>query len=175
MGVMAPPVGTPGRTPGVYSNTNYLLLGQLLEKLTGTTAEKYITQNVIERAELRDTELVADRMSTGPTQIYESWFGMIDPPRDYSVYGMSWVGPAAALILTVADLNRYGRQHRRCLAGKAMTTLAAADQSEPTLPDRLVTAGPFPDANLGVSDQIHPSVGQTPFWGRPAGGGTCVR
>src|SRR4051812_6213610 len=57
MGVAAPAVGIPGGTPGVYSNTNYLLLCQLLEHVTGTTAEKYITQNVIERAELRDTEL----------------------------------------------------------------------------------------------------------------------
>ena len=31
---------------------------------------------------------------------------MIDPPRDYSIYDMSWVGPAASLISTVADLNR---------------------------------------------------------------------
>jgi D-alanyl-D-alanine carboxypeptidase len=29
--------------------------------------------------------------------MYEAWFGMIDPPRDYSVYDMSWVGPAASL------------------------------------------------------------------------------
>ena len=32
---------------------------------------------------------------------------MIDPPRDFSVYDMSFVGPAAALISTVADLNRF--------------------------------------------------------------------
>jgi hypothetical protein len=37
-GVTAPAVGTPGGTPGVDSNTNYLLLCQLLEQLTGTTA-----------------------------------------------------------------------------------------------------------------------------------------
>src|SRR6185295_1149249 len=35
MGVTAPSVGT----PGVYSNTNYLLLGQLLEQVTGISAE----------------------------------------------------------------------------------------------------------------------------------------
>ncbi|MDR3079840.1 MAG: beta-lactamase family protein, partial [Streptomyces sp.] len=38
MGVTAPAVGTPGETPGVYTNTNYVLLGELLEKVTGTTA-----------------------------------------------------------------------------------------------------------------------------------------
>lgn len=108
MGVMAPAVGTPGGTPGVYSNTNYLLLCQLLELVTGTRAEEYITRNVIERAGLQDSELPAGLHVNGPhSRIYEAWFGLIDPPRDYSVYDMSWVGPAAALISTVADLNRF--------------------------------------------------------------------
>jgi D-alanyl-D-alanine carboxypeptidase len=33
--------------------------------------------------------------------MYEAWFGMIDPPRDYSVYDMSWVGPGG-----VTDIDR---------------------------------------------------------------------
>lgn len=108
LGVAAPAVGPPGGAPGLYSNTNYLLLGKLLEEVTGTSAERCITRNVIERAGLRDTEL-----PTGPyvgephSRLYESWFGMIDPPRDYSVYDMSWVGPSASLISTVSDLNRF--------------------------------------------------------------------
>ncbi|NUP25571.1 MAG: beta-lactamase family protein [Nocardia sp.] len=108
MGVAAPPACAPGGSPGIYSNTNYLLLGRLLESVSGTTAEKCITRDVIERAGLRDTELPAGPDIDGPhSRIYESWFGMIDPPRDYSVYDMSWVGPAAALISTVADLDRF--------------------------------------------------------------------
>ena len=67
MGVEAPAVGVPGGTPGVYSNTNYLLLCRLLEHVTGTEAEKWITREVIERAGLRDAEL-PDRTSTGRTR-----------------------------------------------------------------------------------------------------------
>jgi len=108
MGVRAPAVGKPGGTPGVYSNTNYQLLCQLLEHVTGTTAENCITKHVIKRAGLRDTEFPAGPEIRGPhSQMYEAWFGMIDPPRDYSVFDMSWVGPAASLISTVADLNRF--------------------------------------------------------------------
>ena len=108
MGVRAPAIGTPGGAPGIYSNTNYQLLCQLLEHVTGSAAEKCITQNVIERAGLRDTELPTGPHVSGPhSQMYEAWFGMIDPPRDYSVYDMSWVGPAASLISTVSDLNRF--------------------------------------------------------------------
>ncbi|QIS12553.1 serine hydrolase domain-containing protein [Nocardia arthritidis] len=108
MGVAAPAAGTPGATPGVYSNTNYLLLCELLERVTGTTAEKYITQDVIERAGLPDTELPDGPYVNGPhSLLYESWFGMIEPPSDFSVFDMSFVGPSASLISTVADLNRF--------------------------------------------------------------------
>ncbi|WP_404828588.1 serine hydrolase domain-containing protein [Spongiactinospora rosea] len=108
MGVTAPPFGAPGGTPGLYSNTNYLLLGRLLEQVTGTTAEKYITQNVIERAGLPDTELPDGPRFSGPqSQTYEAWFGMFEPPCDFSVFDMSYAGVSASLISTVADLNRF--------------------------------------------------------------------
>ena len=55
MGLGAPAGGQPGGPTGVYSNTDYVLLGRLLKKVTGTTAEKYITQNVTRRAGLRHT------------------------------------------------------------------------------------------------------------------------
>ncbi|MFG1795910.1 serine hydrolase domain-containing protein [Nocardia sp. NPDC049149] len=108
LGVAAPATRAPGCRPGVYSNTNYLLLCQLLELVTGISAEKCITRDVIDPAGLRDTELPSGSDLTGPHSMhYEAWFGMIEPPRDYSVFDMSWVGPAASLISTVADLNRF--------------------------------------------------------------------
>ena len=83
-------------------------LVQLLEEVTGGTAEECITRNVIARAGLRDTGFPAGLHVDGPHSLaYEAWFGMIDPPRDYSVYDMSWVGPAASLVTAVADLNRF--------------------------------------------------------------------
>ncbi|WP_405493772.1 serine hydrolase domain-containing protein [Nocardia sp. NBC_00511] len=108
LGVAAPATGAPGSTPGIYSNTNYLLLCELLEAVTGESAEKVITREVIERAGLTDTELPTGTRIEGPhSRHYESWLGMFEPPRDFSVYDMSFVGPAASLISTVADLNRY--------------------------------------------------------------------
>ncbi|MEU1438430.1 serine hydrolase domain-containing protein [Streptomyces sp. NPDC005786] len=130
-GVTAPPAGTPGGTPGLYSNTNYLLLGRLLEQVTGSTAERCVTRDVIERAGLRDTELPTGPHIDGPhSQLYESWFGMIDPPRDYSVFDMSWVGPSASLISTVADLNRF---YAALLAGKIVAPSSLA-QMRRTVP-----------------------------------------
>ncbi|MEU5418098.1 serine hydrolase domain-containing protein [Streptomyces sp. NPDC020799] len=163
MGVTAPAVGAPGRAPGVYSNTNYLLLGELLRRVTGTTPERYITRNVIERAGLRNTELPTGLYVDGPhSRIYEAWFGMIDPPRDYSVYDMSWVGPAASLISTVTDLNRF---FGMLLAGEIVSPSSLA-QMQRTVPV-VSQEGKTIDYGLG----LHPmgATGRGAFWGH---GGT---
>ncbi|MEE1738814.1 serine hydrolase domain-containing protein [Streptomyces sp. BE147] len=163
MGVGAPAVGAPGGTPGVYSNTNYLLLVQLLEQATGIAAERYITRNIIERAGLRDTELPAGPYVDGPhSQIYEAWFGMIDPPRDYSVYDMSWVGPSASLISTVTDLNRFLGM---LLAGE-IVSLSSLAQMQRTVPV-VSQEGRTIDYGLGLHPMKAP--GQGTFWGH---GGT---
>ncbi|HTS62654.1 MAG TPA: serine hydrolase domain-containing protein [Candidatus Acidoferrales bacterium] len=159
MGVRAPPTGTPGGTPGIYSNTNYQLLCQLLELVTGTTAEKCITQNVIERAGLCDTELPSGTDINGPhSQMYEAWFGMIDPPRDYSVYDMSWVGPAASLISTVADLNRF---YGLLLAGEIVNASSLA-QMQCTVPV-ISFEGKRIEYGLGLHKMEIPGHGT--FWG----------
>lgn len=159
MGVTAPAVGTPGGTPGVYSNTNYQLLRQLLDKVTGTTAEECITRNVIERAGLLETGFPSDAHVNGPhSRMYEAWFGMIDPPRDYSVYDMSWVGPAASLISTVADLNRF---YRLLLAGEIVNTSSLA-QMQRTVPV-ISFEGKKIEYGLGLRKMEVP--GQGTFWG----------
>ncbi|MFJ8018174.1 serine hydrolase domain-containing protein [Streptomyces sp. NPDC096339] len=163
MGVTAPAVGVPGGTPGVYSNTNYLLLAQLLEQVTGTMAEQYITRNVIERAGLRDTEFPDGPNIDGPhSQLYEAWFGMIDPPRDYSVFDMSFAGPAGSLISTVTDLNRF---FGMLMAGEIVSpsSLAQMQRTVPVVSQELKTI----DYGLGLHPMKAP--GQGTFWGN---GGT---
>ncbi|OEV04810.1 serine hydrolase domain-containing protein [Streptomyces oceani] len=163
LGVTAPAVGAPGDTPGVYSNTNYLLLGQLLERVTGATVEECVTRHVIEPAGLRDTELPVGPYVDGPhSRMYEAWFGMIDPPRDYSVYDMSWVGPAASLITTVADLNRF---YGMLLAGEIVSPSSLA-QMQRTVPV-ISQEGRTIDYGLG----LHPMEG-SPSGGFCGHGGT---
>jgi D-alanyl-D-alanine carboxypeptidase len=159
MGVAAPPVGQPGGTPGIYSNTNYQLLCQVLERVTGVDAEKCITKNVIDRAGLADTELPVGPHVSGPhSHMYEAWFGMIDPPRDYSVYDMSWVGPAASLISTVADLNRF---YGLLLAGDVVNRSSLA-QMQRTVPV-ITFEGKTIEYGLGLHKMEIPGHGT--FWG----------
>ncbi|MEU6883576.1 serine hydrolase domain-containing protein [Streptomyces sp. NPDC046712] len=131
MGLAAPPAGEPGATPGVYSNTGYEILGRLLEKVTGTSAEEYITRNVIERAGLRHTGFPAGPRIQGPhSRMYEALWGLIDPPRDYSVYNMSWVMMGAGLVSTTEDLNRF---YAKLLDGKIVNRSSLA-QMQRTIP-----------------------------------------
>ncbi|WP_416972702.1 serine hydrolase domain-containing protein [Streptomyces sp. 4F14] len=170
LGVTAPAVCAPGGSPGVYSNTNYLLLAQLLEHTTGTTAERYITREVIERAGLDDTEFPVGPHIEGPySRLYESWFGMIDPPRDYSDFDMSWVGPSASLISTVADLNRF---YGKLLAGRIVGPGSLAEMRR-TVPI-VSQEGKVIEYGLG----LHPTeVPGATWWGHGGtvwGGGTLA-
>ncbi|MFE2168280.1 serine hydrolase domain-containing protein [Streptomyces sp. NPDC059447] len=133
LGLSAPPASEPGAAPGVYSNTNYLLLGRLLERVTGTTAEAYITHDVIERAGLRETSFPTGPWIEGPhARMYEAFHGLLDPPRDYSVYNMSWTGTGAALVSTMDDLNRF---YAALLDGRIVSRSSLAEMQR-TVPVR---------------------------------------
>ncbi|MFE9825355.1 serine hydrolase domain-containing protein [Streptomyces sp. NPDC005791] len=101
-----------------YANTNYIIAGLLLEKVTGQDAESYITSNVIRKAGLRHTYFPRSARISGPhARMYESFYGTIEPARDYSVYDMSWAGTAGAMVSTMSDLNDF---YRRLLGGKLL-------------------------------------------------------
>ncbi|WP_344601828.1 serine hydrolase domain-containing protein [Streptomyces glaucus] len=159
MGLAAPPAGEPGGPTGVYSNTNYLLLGQLLERVTGIPAEEYITRNVVERAGLRHTGFPSGPRIEGPhSRMYEALYGLIDPPRDYSVYDMSWVTTGAGLVSTMEDLNRfYGR-----LLGGGIVGRSSLAQMQRTVPVRALD-GTTVDYGLGLHRVDVPGCGT--FWG----------
>ncbi|WP_459547810.1 serine hydrolase domain-containing protein [Nocardia sp. X0981] len=159
MGVRAPATGEPGSPVGVYSNTNYLLLGRLLEKVTGTPAVEYITEHVIDRAGLRHTAFPDRPEIDGPhPRMYEALFGSIDPPRDYSVYNMSWVMPAAGLISTTADLNRFFGE----LLGGRIVSPSSLAQMQRTV--RVIAMdGQTIDYGLGLHKTEIPGCGI--FWG----------
>ncbi|MCH0542968.1 beta-lactamase family protein [Streptomyces sp. MUM 203J] len=136
LGLSAPPAAERGTFS--YSNTNYIIAGLLLERVTGQGAEAYITRHVIREAGLRHTYFPRSPYIRGPhARMYESWFGFIDPPRDYSVYDMSWAGTAGALVSTMDDLNRF---YRQLLGGELLgaaelremkTTVPAFEPDEP--------------------------------------------
>ncbi|WMD03002.1 serine hydrolase [Streptomyces sp. FXY-T5] len=154
MGLAAPATGRPGAVPGSYSNTNYVIAGLLLEKVTGQKAGAYLTRQVIDRAGLRHTYLPRTPYIKGPhPRMYESWFGLLDPARDFSVYDMSWASTAGSVVSTTDDLNRF---YRALLGGK-LVGKASLDEMTRTVPVSGV------DYGLGIYSLELRGCGR--FWG----------
>ncbi len=163
LGLAAGATGTPGAQPGSYSNTNYVLAGLILEKVTGQKASAYITRHVIDRAGLHHTSFPRTPHIKGPhARMYESFYGLIDPPRDYSVYDMSWASTAGAIISTTDDLNRF---YRELLTGGLVGRASLAEMRR-TVP---VLVGPEStiDYGLGIYALDLPGCGR--FWGHDGG------
>lgn len=129
LGLAAPPAQKRG-TFG-YANTNYVLAGLILEKVTGQDAEAYITRHVIRPAGLRHTYYPSSPVIKGPhARMYESFYGLIDPPRDYSTYDMSWASTAGAMVSTTDDLDTF---YRKLLGGRLLGP-AALREMKATVP-----------------------------------------
>ncbi|WP_245670852.1 serine hydrolase domain-containing protein [Nocardia flavorosea] len=130
LGVNAP-AGAPGALPGVYSNTAYRILGELVRHTTGTPFEQYVTEQVIARVGLEHTYF-PDRpeLAEPHSRMYEALYGIVDPPRDYSIYDNSWLGPGAGLVSTMADVNTF----YRTLFGGAIVGPEALEQMRQTVP-----------------------------------------
>ncbi|MEV5598269.1 serine hydrolase domain-containing protein [Streptomyces sp. NPDC052496] len=154
LGLAAPPTGKPGAAHH-YANTNYVIAGLLLREVTGQAPEKYITDHVIRKAGLRHTYFPRSARLTGPhPKMYEGLHGEFVPPRDFSVYDMSWAGTAGSLVSTMDDLNRF---FRALLTGK-LTGPAELREMQTTVP----TENPRLGYGLGLFS-LDSACGR--FWG----------
>lgn len=160
LGLAAPPQAERGKHS--YSNTNYILAGLILERVTGQKPEAYITRNVIRKAGLRHTYFPKSASLKGPhAKMYESFYGLIDPPRDYSVYDMSWAGTAGALVSTTSDLNDF---YRALLSGRLIGA-AQLREMKTTVPAYETPPGEEAQMRygLGIATLQLPSGGW--YWG----------
>lgn len=136
LGLRAAPLGKPGQAHH-YSNTNYIIAGILLRKVTGESPERYITDHVIRKAGLRHTYFPTSANLLGPhAKMYEAAYGDFDPPRDFSVYNLSWAGTAGSLVSTMSDLNRF---YGELLSGSLLAP-AQLQQMKTTVPIAGTTA-----------------------------------
>ncbi|WP_329522232.1 serine hydrolase domain-containing protein [Spirillospora sp. NBC_01491] len=102
------PRAVPG-TKWEYSNTNYVLAGMLIERVTRHSAEAELTRRIFRPLGMRgttfprDTTHVAGRHLSGyvPRALVD---GSSDPTRfDTTVYNFSWAWTAGAVISTAED------------------------------------------------------------------------
>ncbi|MFI6869471.1 serine hydrolase domain-containing protein [Nocardia sp. NPDC050406] len=94
-------------TRWAYSNTNYILAGMVIEKVTGHTVGTEITRRIIEPLALTGTYYPAPDETDirGP---HPHGYTEIDGQRvDYTLQNVSAAGAAGALVSTGADVNHF--------------------------------------------------------------------
>ncbi|GHG45928.1 serine hydrolase [Streptomyces griseocarneus] len=92
-----------------YSNTNYLILGLVVERTTGRPLATELEKRVFRPAGMKDTSYpVVNPYLTGP---HVNGYHLVEgrPLRDVTDYTPSVWGAAAGAVSTNADLNRFFR------------------------------------------------------------------
>ncbi|AYF76750.1 class A beta-lactamase-related serine hydrolase [Nocardia yunnanensis] len=113
-----------------YTNTNYVLLGMLIERLTGRTLADAIAGRILEPLALHDTYFpvagdtsIRDPHPLGYRKVDGNWVDATDTE-------VAWAGAAGAMISTGADLNRF---FAALVSGKLLAP-AQLGQMEQTVP-----------------------------------------
>jgi D-alanyl-D-alanine carboxypeptidase len=90
-----------------YTNTNYIIAGQLIEKLTGHPAADEITRRIIVPLGLSDTYFPAPG-DTGLRSPFAHGYQMVDRNRkDVTVFNASAAGMAGSLVSTNEDTSAF--------------------------------------------------------------------
>ena len=99
-----------------YSNTGYILLGQIAEKADGRPIGELLRDRVFTPAGLRATSFETDpRIDGAYAHGYDSLTG--GAPRDLSVLDQSWAWSAGAIVSNADDIARF---YRALLQGRLL-------------------------------------------------------
>jgi D-alanyl-D-alanine carboxypeptidase len=128
IGIEDSPLFDPG-TEFYYSNTNAVLLGLVLEQVTGKPIGELYRQRIIEPLDLKDTSFpeLADNSLPEPHAQGYTLQGQSSggEPVDATDWNVSWTWTAGGMISTVEDLLAYGRA-----LGTGKGLLSPAQQDE---------------------------------------------
>jgi CubicO group peptidase (beta-lactamase class C family) len=92
---------------GAYSNSNYLLLGYILEQVSGHSYAELLNKHIVEPLQLKQTYFGTDGDDNNP-QSYQ-WHSDKDQWQTIDPWSLSVAGAAGAIISTSNDLNRFFR------------------------------------------------------------------
>lgn len=133
-----------------YSNTNYVLLGMIIEKVTGKTVKKNLEERIFEPLELENTSWPITRFLPTPyAHGYARSFttGTLD---DFSFYQPSWMDAAGILISNIYDVKKYACSLTR---GELVSSAGFTAQTN----YNLISNTPYGPVQYGF--------GLTNFWG----------
>jgi D-alanyl-D-alanine carboxypeptidase len=151
LGLSHPPKFAPG-TGWAYSNTGYIVLGMLVDAVTGNDVGTEITQRIIRPLGLWETSYPRDKRIPGPhAHGYYAFPGQ--PLTDITELEPSLPGSAAAMISTGPDLTRFVRA---LLSGRVLRPDLLAEM-------RTTVPAEGGDYGLGIREYVLPCGGVA--WG----------
>ncbi|PGB12445.1 serine hydrolase domain-containing protein [Bacillus toyonensis] len=108
MGISMPPDFAPGKSWS-YSNTGYVLLGILIETVTGNSYAEEIENRIIEPLELSNTFLPGNSSVIPGTKHARGYIQLdgASEPKDVTDYNPSMGSSAGDMISTADDLNKF--------------------------------------------------------------------
>jgi CubicO group peptidase (beta-lactamase class C family) len=154
-----------------YSNTGFIVLGLVVERVSGEPFEAFLTRRILEPLGMRHTRLEPEPGSSGLADGHLSF--ALSPPTPTAPEARGWLGAAGGLWSTPSDLARWdlalasgdllGREAMRAFA--APTSLASgatvnygAGVDVATRGSALVLAHEGAVSGFGASNTLRPST-----------------
>ena len=171
-----PPLFAPG-SAWSYSNTNYILLGLIVESVTGSSFAQQLRQRILTPLRLRDTTFERSPRDVAIRTPFAHGYDLVSSsrPRDVTPFKGHWA--SGGVVSTVDDLARFysallgGRLLRKDLLGRMLTTVPTANApNDPNGP-----WGPSVRYGLGIR-ALRMACGKTAWghWGGLPGFHTAV-
>lgn len=123
------PLFKPG-TSWAYSNTNYVLLGMIIQKVTGRGWAQEVRDRIIVPLGLRHTIVPLSWFLPLPHPDGYQQFTPGAPLTDTTAVNAAWAGPAGGMVSTLGDLDRF----LRALVTGRLLPAAELAQMEQTVP-----------------------------------------
>lgn len=123
------PLNFPPGTQWEYSNTNYVLLGMIINKITGRTYGDEIERRIVRPLGLRNSQMPGSfPFITGPhahTYVPQNRNGSV-VPVDVTVMNPTIANAAGDIVTTTSDLNRF---YRALARGELLTPAALREMT----------------------------------------------
>lgn len=138
-----------------YSNTNYVVAGLLIEKLTGRPYEKAVEQRILKPLRLKDTEVPGNKIAiSGPHA--RAYWTVAGKPSEITRLNPSVAWAAGEMISTTRDLDTF------------VTALSSGRLLKPAQQQEISkTTAVSPEYGLGLQVQTLPCG--TKVWGHGGG------
>ncbi|HEY1369152.1 MAG TPA: serine hydrolase domain-containing protein [Gaiellaceae bacterium] len=100
------PLEFPPGTRASYSNTNYLVLGEILQRMTGQTVARLLRERIIEPLGLEATTYEAGHLTVGDDQLH-GYDLAVHPPVDVSTKALGGPWADGAIVSNAHDLAEF--------------------------------------------------------------------